>query len=235
MHESTGIHLSSQMKKPLLIPFILAGLLAESSFAANYYRYKDENGVTVLGRSIPPHLVGNGYEILTDSGRVIEKVAPALTPEEIAARDAQLEAERLRKEAEEQQKKADIELLRLYSHPNEAAKIRDRKIQDLEISIKLKQTKISSLQTQIEEKQTHAANLERSGRSIPAAIIDSIATLNTEIGKIEVHIAAHEQDIEKTRNDFAKTILRLEQLTGKKDTVSEPEKAPESGYKLPLP
>lgn len=223
------------MNKFLLVTGLILIFATDSVLAANYYRYKDENGVTVLGRTIPPHLVGNGYEVIGSNGRVLEKVAPALTPQEIKERDARIAAEQKRKEDEERQRKADEDLLRLYSHPNEAARIRDRKVQDLEAAIKLKQTKIASLESQIQENQSKAANFERGGKVIPEALVNSITLLKTEVGKIEMDIQLHEKDIISTKQTFVKTIQRLEHLTGKKDTITPAPEATPSGYKVPTP
>src|SRR4051812_44774981 len=68
-----------------------------------FYRYSDNQGHKVVGQSIPPQYVRNGYEMLTLSGEILKVVQPA-PPE--------ADAERIAKErkAAKEQARADLEL-----------------------------------------------------------------------------------------------------------------------------
>ena len=57
--------------------------LGPLSAAAELYRYKNEDGITVLDSHVPARYVKNGYTILSLDGRVLEVVPRALTEEEI--------------------------------------------------------------------------------------------------------------------------------------------------------
>jgi len=73
---------------------------------AEMYRFKDDQGQTVLSNTLPREARSKGYEILNNSGRVIEKVPPPPTEEEIAERKRQKELERKRREQKKRQEKS---------------------------------------------------------------------------------------------------------------------------------
>ena len=199
-----------------LLIFAVGLTLAFSTYAANLYRYKDENGVTALGLNIPPHLVRNGYEVLGSNGRVIKVVPPALTAEEIAIRDAK-EAEKIRLAQEAQkQKEEDEALLKLYSHPDDAVRVLKRKLQDIEDFISLKNGNISVVKGQLEQEEAKAANMERTGKKIPGNILNKIEQQKQKIIEIENDIEVKRNEIPVLKLVFDKIIKRLELITNKK-------------------
>lgn len=204
-------------KKSILLLIFAIGLSHTiSTYAANLYRYKDENGVTALGLNIPPHLVRNGYEVLGSNGRVIKVVPPALTPEQIAARDAkEAEKARLAEEAKKQ-KEEDQALLKLYSHPDDAVRVLKRKLQDIDDFISLKNGNITVIKGQLSQEEAKAANMERTGKKIPDNILNKIEQQKQKIIEIENDIEVKRNEIPVLKLVFDKIIKRLELITNKK-------------------
>lgn len=216
-----------------LLIFAVGLTLAFSTYAANLYRYKDENGVTALGLNIPPHLVRNGYEVLGSNGRVIKVVPPALTAEEIAIRDAK-EAEKIRLAQEAQkQKEEDEALLKLYSHPDDAVRVLKRKLQDIEDFISLKNGNISVVKGQLEQEEAKAANMERTGKKIPDNILNKIEQQKQKIIEIENDIEVKRNEIPVLKLVFDKIIKRLELITNKKSANYPLEQPPSKGNEEP--
>jgi hypothetical protein len=81
--------------KTLLVVFC-AVLAAGPAAAQKLYKYVDENGRIRYTDRPPIDMTGHASEQLNSQGTVIKRTAPALTPEEIAARE---EAERKKREA----------------------------------------------------------------------------------------------------------------------------------------
>ena len=108
--------------------WLLAALVLTSPAQAQMYRYTDEHGQIVIGNTIPQEATRRGYDILSNSGRVIETIPPAPTPEEIAAR----EAEKQRQREAERQRQADELLLKRFTTPDQAVQAMHRKIRELE-------------------------------------------------------------------------------------------------------
>jgi predicted RNase H-like nuclease (RuvC/YqgF family) len=183
--------------------------------AANMYRFTDENGQVVISSTIPQEATKRGYDILSNNGRVIETIPPAPTEEEIAAREAE---EQRQKELAAQREK-DRELLKRFSHPDQAVKAMHRKIQELEGLIRLKQGNISVISSQLDNEQSRAADMERAGREIPEATLEKIRRLGAQIRDLEQEIAAQSREIQELRKAFEADIERLEEVTGEERTL----------------
>ncbi len=197
---------------PVLVSCIL-GLCLNATAMAQVYRYKDDSGNVVLNRTIPPKYVPNGYDILNDKGRVIERVPPALTPEQIAARDAERERQRIAEEEKARQAAYDNELRQLYSHPNDAVRVLERRIQDIDAVIQLKRGQIESANNQILDQETDAADIQRKGLPVPDRILQKIKLLRSDITNAEADIQELQQEREKVISEFDAKIKRLEMLT----------------------
>lgn len=135
--------------------------------AAEYYRYVDTNGITVISRQgVPANVIGNGYEVINEHGRVVRVVPRALTPEE----HRQLQAEK-------EQAEIDRQLLRLYSQVSDVERAEERKQMEIDAFIGLVRRKISDLNEDKAILLSEAGNHERSGRTVPRDLLDKIAAL----------------------------------------------------------
>lgn len=193
---------------------------------ARMYRYKDDSGQMVISNTVPQEASTRGYEILNSQGRVVERIAPAPTEEELRQR---AEKERQQQEAEEQQV-SDKALLRRYRHPDDAVRALHRKVDELEGLIQLKRGNISVIESQLDTEQSRAADLERSGRAIPESTLSKIERLQSQIQDIEEEIAVQDREIEQIRDSFRKDIDRLEIITEQERTLPL---EPESGNATP--
>ncbi|MDX1755124.1 MAG: DUF4124 domain-containing protein [Marinobacter sp.] len=195
------------LSSALAVSLLVAALPAD----ARMYRYQDENGRTVISSTVPQQASQRGYEILDNSGRVIKTIDPAPTPEEIAAREAQ----EARQRQLERQQERDRTLLKRFSHPDEAVRAMERKLQELEGLTQLKRGNISVIANQLDSEQARAADLERSGREIPEATLQKINRLQNQILDIEEEIEEQKAEIDRVRARFVEDIERLEIITGK--------------------
>lgn len=196
-------------------------LFAATAADARMYRYKDENGRTVISNTVPQQASRRGYEILNSQGRVVEVIDPEPTAEELAARAAEEERQR----QAELQRQADLALLKRFSHPDEAIRAMERKIQEMRGLTQLKRGNISVLVSQLDEEQGRAANLERAGRDIPESTLQKITRLQNQIRGIEREIAVQNAEIERMREHYLEDIERLEIITGEQATIT-PDLAP---------
>ncbi|SET54514.1 MULTISPECIES: DUF4124 domain-containing protein [Marinobacter] len=182
---------------------------------ARMYRYKDDSGQLVISNTVPQEASTRGYEILNSQGRVIDRVAPAPTEEELRRR----EEEKRQQEQAKAQREQDRALLRRYSHPDDAVRALHRKITELEGLNQLKRGNISVIESQLDSEQSRAADLERSGREIPDATLQKIDRLESQIRDIEAEIASQEQEIEQLRERYLDDIRRLEVITEHQRTL----------------
>ena len=204
-----------RIASPAIATLAALGLLVATSAQASMYRYKDENGQTVISSTIPQEATKRGYEILGNNGRVVERVAPAPTAEEIAAREAEKERQR----QAELQRQEDQKLLQRYSHPNQAVRAMHRKIAEMEGIIQLKRGNISVIASQLDSEQGRAADMERAGQEVPDTSLEKIRRLESQINDIEREIAGQREQIQAMKDEFMADIERLEDITGEQRTV----------------
>ncbi|WP_323752186.1 DUF4124 domain-containing protein [Marinobacter sp.] len=202
-------------KAPVLAGLLSLGLLTSVAVQAGMYRYTDDNGRLVISNTIPQEATKRGYEIISDRGRILETIAPAPTAEELAAR----EAANKRKQQQEAQLEQDRQLLKRFSHPDQAVRAMHRKVEELESVISLKRGNISVLSNQLDNEQSRAAELERAGKTIPDATLKRIYRMEGQVRDIEREIAAQQLEIDTIAQRFLSEIERLEEITGSERTL----------------
>ncbi len=164
-----------------------------------YYRYIDQQGQVVISRQgVPNELIGNGYEVLNGSGRVIRRVPRAPTAEEIA-----------HKQQLQLQEQENRRLLRLYTIADDVDRARDSKLDEVETLINIHNTELFELASQRGDLIGKAANLERTGRAVPRDILDSIAALEQQEQQVQEKIASAELRKDAIREEFALEKERL--------------------------
>lgn len=207
--------------RAFLFPLILAALLATfaGTVSASMYRYVDEQGKTVITSTLPQEVVSRGYEILNNQGRVIEEVPPALTEEEIAAKERARQKELERQAAEQAQREQDRQLLRRYSSADDAVRALQRSLREMFSLIRLKQGNIENIEEQLVQQESRAANLERQGREVPRVIYQTIDRLKSKKAELAEEIVVQLGDIEQVRASYRERIERMEELTGNSRTL----------------
>ncbi len=196
---------------PGLLAAVLLSLLGVSSHA-ELYKYKNEDGVTVLDSYVPARYVKNGYTILSLDGRVLEIVPRALSDAEIRSRDALLaEQQRVEREIREQ-KIADQNLLRLYSTPADVTRARDTKLASMESFINTQQGNLRRLQTQKRQLESSLADVERSGGTIGKERLDRIRTLEGRMQQIEAEVQDKRDEMEVLSANFNTDLKRVREL-----------------------
>jgi|SRR5690554_4782095 len=184
----------------LLLAVVPLGAQAHGkTTAVEYYRYTDREGQVVISRQgVPNDLIGNGYEVLNENGRVIRRIPRAPTPQELEQRRLQ-----------EQQAREDRRLLRLYTLADDVERARDSKLAEVDTLINVYQTDIFELTARRKELLGRAANLERGGREVPHDLLDSISSIEREEADLLHRMAVAEQEKEAIRQEFSRERERL--------------------------
>ena len=194
-------------------------LLSSSTFASNvgavgqFYRYQNENGQLVLTQTLPAEYADKGYDILNDKGRLIKSVPPALTAEEIKIRDEQIERERLARIEKQKQAEKDEELQQLYSEPNDAVRVLNRKFIDIQSIIGIKESRIQNLRTQIIDQESRAAERQRKGYSVSEEALEKLRSLKKDIENTHIEIKELYVRLDSVLIEFDEKIKRLETIT----------------------
>lgn len=181
---------------------LLLALLLPLSAAAELYRYVDSKGVTVLSRQgVPPELIGKGYEVLNDQGRVLRVIPPAPTPEEFA-----------RMQADKARASRDTQLLRLYTNLDDVDRARERKLTELDAVASVAHGNLQSVRTQQANLQSQAAAHERAGRPVPESLLAQINNLKSEQLRLQRDVTRYQAARVQAEADFAADRARLVEL-----------------------
>lgn len=185
--------------------FVLGVLACQASFAVEYYRYTDERGITVINRQgVPPHLIGKGYEVLSEQGRVIRVVPRAPTPEEY--RQMQADKERA---------KSDRQLLMLYTRIEDIDRARDRKVADIDGQISIARGNLLSVNSLKSDLQAQAASQERAGRTVSASLLKQIEDASIDQQRLQQQISRYLTSKKAIESAFARDKNRLAELLQK--------------------
>jgi hypothetical protein len=172
------------------------------------YRYTNNKGVMVTGSTISPEYARKGYQIVNLSGTVLETVPAEPTPEERAL----LEQQNKDKLSEVQQHEVDKLLLLRYSSMEELQSSKERKLAEIETKIKLLQGNVSGINQQLQFEQQNAAQFERSGKPVPQATLDKLASLQKELKNVQEQQVSRKQELEAETARFDKEIERFNYL-----------------------
>ena len=177
--------------------------------AANLYRYRNDAGVLVVDFHVPAEYTYKGYEVLNESGMVIDVVPRALTEDEKA--DASSSA-RLKKEAEAERarlKAWDESLLLRYSSVADIEDARDRALRDLKIRVSILKSNRRSLRQKVENAQARVAEVERSGGNANQTELEDINSLKNEIDVTERQIDERQKQIDEVYASYQADIDRF--------------------------
>lgn len=190
-----------------IIAAILLGLAVSVQAATKtVFRYKNNEGITVIDNKIPAEFAGKGYEIITTSGKVVKVVPPSLTKEEA-------EKQKAEKLAREERMKADIELRRSYSAVADIDAAKERNLASLSANIAILKANLESSRQELNNETARAASYERSGRKLPADLLKKIDGLQKKEQDLAQQIAQREKEYKSVSDKFDQDKLRFIEIT----------------------
>ncbi|MDO3381344.1 hypothetical protein [Gilvimarinus algae] len=177
----------------------------ETEHSNALFRYKNDRGHLVVDQSIPPAAAARGYEIITDTGRVLKEVPPAPKGE-----DAVRYAEQLRREAELAE--WDARLKRRFSSVKDIESAKKRALTELRGNLSILQANLSGVSAQLEDQQRRAGIMERNGTEVSEAVQTNIHQLEAELVEIRKQIRAREQEIDQRAARYDRDIERFREI-----------------------
>lgn len=169
------------------------------------FRYKSDNGSLMVNQSIPPDAAAKGYEIITDTGRVLKKVPPAPKGE-----DAVKYAEKLRREAALAE--WDAQLKRRFSSVKDIQSAKKRALSELQGNVSLLQSNLGGIVAQLEDQQRRAGIMERNGNQVSKAVLDNINNLDAEAHELRKQIKARAQELDDKAAKYDRDIERFKEI-----------------------
>ncbi len=186
-----------------VVTCLLSVLLPGSVHAAKLYRYKDDNKRWVIASSVPSDRVKNGYEVLDETGRVLDTVDPQLAPAEARAYIARLEAKQAREEAVRR-----INLL--YGSEADIDYALKKALLSIDNSMANTTANVRQLRAQRQRLETQAARIQRAGNTLSDDLVANIATLVEQIANLELEMDQRikQKDVERERHARDRVLFR---------------------------
>jgi hypothetical protein len=208
-------------KKVCLVLSALALSILLSPTQGGLYKWVDENGHVQYSDNVPPEQVQKAHTELSDRGVRIDQVERAKTPEE-AKKEAELERLRRKKEALlAQQKEADEVLLRTFRSEDDLKMARDGKMTSVDVLIDVTKGNVRRQQNALVSLRSKAANLERTGKPVPAHLSDGIAQREQAIRAAYGTIIQQETKKDAIFAKFEEDLARFRQLKNLPARVTE--------------
>jgi hypothetical protein len=202
----------------LLLPaLLLAASAVTPAHATNnatavHYRWKDAAGVMHFADTIPASALAGGYDVVDNDGRVVRHVARELTPAERKAAAAEAAREAAAKRAAQQQSLEDTQMLSAYPTDKDLQQSQQAQLQQIETDIATLQTNLRSQEGTLTDLLAHAADLEHSGKPIPAEVNRRISEQRESVNEERNALAQRRTDLANAQKKFAVQLQRYRAL-----------------------
>ena len=183
------------------------------------YQWKDKDGVTHYGQTVPPEYADRDRNILNEDGVRVGFEEGEITEAEraaAAAREAEAEKERL---AKVESARYDRMLLETYLSVADIEELRNRRLELLESQIKVTELYLSNLRKRLVGLQSEASSFKPYTTKENAPQIPE--NLALDLSRTTSMITLYEQTLSRTRSDqvalrksFDSDIARFRELKG---------------------
>lgn len=198
----------------LVIAAVASGAAAQPAERL-YYHYVDSNGNRVIEDRITEGALTHGYTVKTRYGKVVKKVPPRPTAEELAARKAERERAEADEKAAQQREAWDKYLLLRYSSVDDINGARDRALNQIQVRIDILKSNLVSLQQTVAQEQEKAAARQRRTGKVDDPEHDALMeAFNSEMVELERQIAGRQRELEETRSLYSRDVSRFEEIMG---------------------
>lgn len=204
---------------PLLAAAAILLIAAAGHVRAATYKWVDERGVTHYSDKMPAEAVNRGSAVLDKQAVTIKKVDPALTPEQVRARQA--EAERAQALAREQQviARRDRALLSSYTNEAEIDLARARVLVTLESQLQAAQAYSETLSAR---KETLTARKNEAGaKGLSQGEERELDGIGTELAKQQALIELKQRERVTANQKYDADKARWRELRAQSDANAE--------------
>jgi len=145
------------------------------------YKWHDGQGKVQFSDSLTADAMKYGYDAVNDQGLVIQHVPRQLTPEERAAANKLAADQAAKQRAEQDRVNADAQMLEAYPDENTYKISQQQALDTLDQQIHTTQLNLKTQEKALTDLLGRAAEIERTQKSVPKFINDSIASQRTVV------------------------------------------------------
>lgn len=207
----------------ILLPVLLA--TAAPAAAQKLYRWTDKDGNVHYTDQLPPEAARDQREELNKQGMTVSRTERALTPEEQAARNAELAKLAEQQRIDEEKAKMDAVLIGSYPSEVDLQRSYKERFDLIEQSLESARVSIRSQEKSLADMLAHAADLERNGKLVSQTVVDSITHTRARVAEQRGYLARRESEGVALRTEFDTLLKRYRELKGLPDPAA-PEPSP---------
>jgi hypothetical protein len=178
----------------------------------NRYKWKDAQGNLHFDDVLPPEAMQVGYDIVNSQGLIIKHIERAKTAAEQKADEEEATKMALERRVAEDQAKEDQQTLAAYPTEFEFVDAQKAQIAMLDQNIHATEISLQSQEKSLTEMLSHAADLDRTGKPVPATLQSQIDVLRKNIEKQKAYIASRQQEKVDTAKKFETELKRYREL-----------------------
>jgi hypothetical protein len=168
----------------------------------NRYKWRDGQGNPHYDDVLPEEALKYGYDVISSSGIVLKHVERARTPEEIASDKAAAEKAATAKRLQDDQLKKDQQMLAAYPREQDLASAQREQLAVIDQTVEATQASLQNQEKSLSELLAHAADLDRTGKPVPATLQQQIDVLRVGIEKQKAYITAKNAEKESSAKRF---------------------------------
>lgn len=207
----------------LILGFLLIVAGAHAADGPTIKKCRDATGKWHYGDTAAEECARSQVTEMTDEGTTKKVIAAPPTEQELKAREAQRETIEAEKAKAEEQARKDALLLSTYGVEDDILYIRDRKIAQIETSIKASEETLKSLRAALTRMEAQAADESKDAKAA-AATAKNIELTRSQIARHEAAVAVKRQEQETLRKQYALELERYRQLKNKPSTLPTAQK-----------
>lgn len=186
------------------------GLAAEPG-GGKTYRWKDKDGVTHIGDSIPPEYASQAHEELNNRGVPVRSQPRELTPEEAAA-------EQKRAAEEARRRQWDSYLLTTYTKVADIEMLRDERVAQIDGQIELARSSIAATDQRLATLRQRLDNFKPysakpNARRVPDQLAEEVVRALSERRLMQGRLDTRVRDRAEQVASFESDIARYRELT----------------------
>jgi hypothetical protein len=184
----------------------------QDSKGHNRYKWRDGQNNLHYDDVLPDEALKYGYDIIGPSGMLVKHVDRARTPEELAADKAAAEKAATTKRLQDDQLKKDQQMLAAYPHEQDLQNSQREQLAVIDQTVQATQASLQNQEKSLSEMLAHAADLDRTGKPVPATLQQQIDMLRVGIEKQKAYIAGKNAEKENSAKRFEAELVHYREV-----------------------
>lgn len=187
-------------------------LLPPAAQAQKLYKWVDKDGNVTYSDQVPPTEAELAREELNRQGVAVKRVERAMTAEERATLEAERAAAAIAEREAEEQARRDHVLLASYPSERDLARAYGERFDLLKQTIEGAKMGLKGQERSLSELLAHAAQLEQSGKPVPATVKASIETARRQTEEQRSLLQRREAEQAALQQEYDEVLDRYRRL-----------------------